>query len=390
METIHLGYNVLESLPRELGDLPLLHSLSLENNHLHSLPVEMGKLWQLERLVIAGNRELSSPPAVILRQGTTGILSYMRRILKGMETLHFDLSGLGLSVVPIDVCREYTQLTELDLGDNKISMLPKAIENLTNMVMLRLDGNPIHKLEPSMGNLTALTELFLDDFKNIKIPPPEINERGLGVTLKYLKRIAGADVTKKLDLSYMGLKEIPQHVLDMHSLSELSLTGNQLRTLPINMSRLVGLNELWLHNNRLESLPESIGFLTHLNKLLLDSNNLTTLPSSLGMLTSLARLSLTNNMLRALPAELGLLSTTLETLAFQNNKSLSSPPPEIQAEGSSAVLDYLRRMLESARKEAGVLDMSGMVRSRVKLGMKMLREWQLTCTHLLNSSRRCP
>jgi hypothetical protein len=53
---------------------------------------------------------------------------------------------------------------------------------------MRLDGGLIQQLTASMGNLTALTELLVDDFKNIKIPPPEINERGLGVTLKYLKR----------------------------------------------------------------------------------------------------------------------------------------------------------------------------------------------------------
>jgi Leucine-rich repeat (LRR) protein len=81
-----------------------------------------------------------------LWQGTAGILSYMRRMLKGIETLNFDLSDLGLSEVPADICREYTQLTELDLGDNKIPTLPKAMENLTNMTRLRLDGNPIQQV----------------------------------------------------------------------------------------------------------------------------------------------------------------------------------------------------------------------------------------------------
>jgi hypothetical protein len=89
-----------------------------------------------------------------------------------------------------------------------------------------------------MGNLTALTELLVDEFKNIKIPPPEINEKGLGMTLKYLKRISSADASKKLDLSYMGLKELPQHVLETHYLSELSLTGNQL-LLPLSVLALL-------------------------------------------------------------------------------------------------------------------------------------------------------
>jgi Leucine-rich repeat (LRR) protein len=107
----------------------------------------MGKLQHLERLVIAGNREISNPPPIILRQGTPGILSYMRRILKGIDTLHFDLSALGLTEMPPDICSEYTQLTELDLGDNKLVALPKAIESLTQMVKLRLDGNPIEALQ---------------------------------------------------------------------------------------------------------------------------------------------------------------------------------------------------------------------------------------------------
>ena len=118
-------------------------------------------------------------------------------------------------------------------------------------------------------------------------------------------------------------------------------------------------------------------------------------------MSALQRLSVTNNMLRTLPPELGMLSTSLATLVLNGNTSLTSPPKEIQEEvcilhpsvplrtpsvfpqcpaasrttqrttkgfpahflanfpslpttqGPTAILDYLRRMLDSSRKEAG-------------------------------------
>jgi hypothetical protein len=109
-----------------------------------------------------------NPPSVVLRQGTQAILSYLRRLLEGAVSGHFDLRGLGLTEVPSDITQEFTLLTSLDLSGNKIAELPPAVQNLTNMVVLALDGNPILDLQPSLGCITSLRELRVDEFQNIR------------------------------------------------------------------------------------------------------------------------------------------------------------------------------------------------------------------------------
>jgi Leucine-rich repeat (LRR) protein len=112
----------------------------------------------------------------VLRQGTPAVIAYMKRMLVGVNTGHFDLSDLGLTEIPIDIVENYTSLTSLDLSKNKISTLPRTVQNLHNLVELNLDGNPIETLQPSLGTLTSIEVLLVDSYLNIQIPPKEVTE----------------------------------------------------------------------------------------------------------------------------------------------------------------------------------------------------------------------
>jgi len=99
----------------------------------------------------------------------------------------------------------------------------------------------------------------------------------------------------------------------------------------------------------LSTLPDWIGQLTALTILYLNDNQLTEIPDSIGQLTALTTLWLNDNQLSTVPDSIGQL-TTLTDLRLNGNRFLASPPIEVQAQGTEAVLAFLRALAESSVK----------------------------------------
>lgn len=127
-----------------------------------------------------------------------------------------------------------------------------------------------------------------------------------------------------LDLSGLGLTEVPESVTQLSKLRRLSLAGNQLTIVPEFIGQLSQLDWLFLEDNQLTALPESIGHLSQLEWLFLEGNLLTTLPESVAQLSQLQVLNLSNNQLTTLPESLRKL-TQLERLYLHENKALGLP-----------------------------------------------------------------
>ncbi|KAL8280573.1 hypothetical protein RQP46_006896 [Phenoliferia psychrophenolica] len=70
--------NKLTSLPPELGLLTHLRDLFLFDNHLNSLPAELGTLHLLDTLGIEGNPLPETMRALLEKEGTTALISYLR------------------------------------------------------------------------------------------------------------------------------------------------------------------------------------------------------------------------------------------------------------------------------------------------------------------------
>src|SRR4051794_11510038 len=81
-----------------------------------------------------------------------------------------------------------------------------------------------------------------------------------------------------LDLSGLGLKQMPPEIGQLTALMRLRLDSNQLTTLPPEIGQLTALTHLYLHSNQLTTLPPEIGQLPALTQLSLSRNQLTTLP----------------------------------------------------------------------------------------------------------------
>jgi Leucine-rich repeat (LRR) protein len=132
----------------------------------------------------------------------------------------------------------------------------------------------------------------------------------------------------KLDLSGLGLTEVPEFHRDLDQLRELKLHHNRLTALPDWLVRLNQLQILWLDNNQLKALPDWLGELHFLLELSITSNNLTALPESIGGLTQLQVLWAYNNALNSLPDSLGKI-TALRQLYLHGNNLLGLPPEVI-------------------------------------------------------------
>jgi GTPase SAR1 family protein len=100
---------------------------------------------------------------------------------------------------------------------------------------------------------------------------------------------------------------------------------------------------LSLQNNQLRELPPEIAKLMQLQRLDLSSTQITQLTAEIAQLIRLQVLRLSNTPLRRLPSELGWL-TNLTGLELYNCSNLLSPPPEIVARGTDAILTFLREL----------------------------------------------
>jgi len=143
-------------------------------------------------------------------------------------------------------------------------------------------------------------------------------------TVSALIEQARAKQATSLDLSAMGLTEVPASVGNLAQLQTLNISGNNLTSLPESIGNLTQLQTLYISYNNLTSLPESISNLTQLQTLYISYNNLTSLPEAIGKLTQLQTLDISRNNLASLPEFIGNL-TQLQTLYISGNNLASLP-----------------------------------------------------------------
>ena len=346
LQGLGLNGNQLTQLPPEVGQLTALQMLDLRENRLTQLPPEVCQLTALQRLNLARNQLTQLPPEV-------GQLTALQRLYLGENQLtqlppevgqltalqEFDLGGNQLTQLPPEV-GQLTALQELDLGENQLTQLPPEVGQLTALQELDLGGNQLTQLPPEVGQLTALQRLGLGG-NQLTQSPPEVGQ---------------LTALQELYLGGNQLTQLPPEVGQLTALQRLGLGRNQLTQLPPEVGQLTALQTLDLGGNQLTQLPPEVCQLTALQELDLGGNQLTQLPPEVGQLTALQRLGLGRNQLTQLLPEVGQL-TTLATLDVGNNPRLLTPPPEIIAHGSQAILTFLRALQKDhfTRYEAKLL-----------------------------------
>lgn len=203
--------------------------------------------------------------------------------------------------------------------------------------VLDLSGLGLAQMPSRVGQLTKLTELNLAHNRLTSLPP-ELGQ------LAHLTR---------LDLSHNQIGSLPAELGQLASLTLLYLSHNPLDTLPADLGQLAHLTRLDLSHNRLATLPPALGQLANLTRLDLSNNRLAALPPALGRLATLTRLYLSNNQIGALPAELGQLAGL--TRLYLSHNRLVSLPAELGQLARLTVLDLSNNNLAALPAELGGL-----------------------------------
>lgn len=104
-----------------------------------------------------------------------------------------------------------------------------------------------------------------------------------------------------LDLSNLGITEIPTQVFGMFRLRSLNLSGNPIDYLPDQICRIPELEYLNLSHTHMKSLPNNLLLLCNLKVLDLSYTMTTTLPVSLGLLPELRVLNISHTAITSIP-----------------------------------------------------------------------------------------
>jgi Leucine-rich repeat (LRR) protein len=305
------GYgNSFKQLPSEIGLLINLEELVADNCKLEHLPSEIGQLTNLKILWLWGN-QLTELPEEIWK------LTNLREFHPENNKLTAISSRIG----------QLVNLTDLNIAQNSLRELPLEIQLLGNLKRLLIYNNQLTQLPREAYQLTQLKELVAWE-NQINNLPPEIAQ------LVNLTRF---------EIQNNQLTTIPSEIAQLTNLTDLNLSNNQLTTLPSEIAQLTNLTDLNLSNNQLTTLPPEIAQLVNLTRLELSSNQLTTLPPEIAQLVNLTQLYLNDNQLTTLPLNIA----QLDDLQIEvNNNPFSALPPEIVEQGGSAILTYLKELLQ--------------------------------------------
>lgn len=332
LEVLNLARNRISGLGDAFGTLKALHTLTLSENLLTALPPSFAELSALTTLNLADNRFSPTLPDVLTR------LTQLERL---------DMTRNRLSNLKSVTLRALVRLRTLQLSRNEIYMFALTGDALPNLVQLELADNALETLPDGLGALRSLRTLIISNNK---------------------------------------LRKLPASICTLSALETLDARGNRLTALPASIGQLGALQRLWLNDNAITELPLSVQSLARLEELQLARNQLRALSHALGQCRALRVLDVQGNAaLEQLPATLSYLRGTLAQLLLDGCMSLRTPPPEVQRQGTEAVLGFLGDLLGETER---VYRVKLMVVGQENVGKtttitQLVRRWTRASPHTL-------
>ncbi|XP_012529913.1 slit homolog 1 protein [Monomorium pharaonis] len=223
--------------PEAYEPLSILRILNLGNNDLHWLHQSL-----FEHLVSLRVLDLAGNPFGVFDYRTSIAISS----LSYLEDL--DISYCQLRELPNSQFHNSKNLKRLNLTGNRLTVLPKSLEEAGTLEYLRLDGNPIRVIDRTNAfpNLTKLRELSLHGMPNLTV----IGNGGLSaLTGLEVLHVQNCEKLRRIDEYAMALKTTEG--MTWPPLKKLYLASNALRYLPMLLvPRWNNLEELRLMNNQ--------------------------------------------------------------------------------------------------------------------------------------------
>ncbi|PRQ18725.1 putative leucine-rich repeat domain, L domain-containing protein [Rosa chinensis] len=272
------------------------------------LPVSLGKLSDVTELDLSENRIMAIPPTI-----------------SGLKALtKLDLHSNQLINLP-DSFGELSNLTDLDLHANRFKSLPASFGNLINLMNLDLSSNSFTRLPDVIGKLISLKTLTAETNDLEELP----------------FTIGSCTSLAELHLNFNQLRALPEAIGKLVNLEILTVHYNRIKGLPTTIGNLSSLKELDVSFNELESIPENLCFAVRLEKLNVSNNfaDLTALPRSIGNLEMLEELDISDDQIRHLPLSFRFLS---KLKVFRADETpLEVPPRHVIQLGPQAVVKYM-------------------------------------------------
>lgn len=241
-------------------------------------------LASLSSRILIGSQDSVAEHRLGSSPGLSGLtLNSTQAAVKPRSILSASLKDRGLDEVPPEVY-ELSDLTALDLSNNKLREFPTGLTRLYQLKRLSLGSNQISSIPDEIERMQELTWL---------------------------------------DFTHTNVSWVSPNIAKLQNLASLGASDCRMTEFPLTFCQIPNLRKLGMFNNMITSLPQQIGLLRGLTKLDLSGNALTKLPKEIGLLTELAWLNLSRNQLVELPEEFGRLTKLKELgLAFNKLKKL--------------------------------------------------------------------
>ncbi len=220
LTSLTLGGLSMKTLPDSIGDLSNLRELSLDYaESLRELPKTIGELKKLEKLGLAYTPALKSLPKSI------GALGKLQELSCGES---------GLEQVPAEVW-SLRGLKSLALPETVVA-LPPGIGRLASLEELLVSAKALASVAKELPALKALRALTIHQADSAKLPD-EIGR---------LPELA------ILHVAFAGLKALPASLAGHPTLEELDVCGNALTDLEALVASLPKLRHLEFSDNPLD------------------------------------------------------------------------------------------------------------------------------------------
>ena len=215
---------------------------------------------------------------------------------------------------------------KLDLSNQNLTEIPRAVFQLKNLKELYLSGNQIVKISDAIAQLQNLKTLYLYNNQILEIPDAITKLQNL----------------TRLYLSKNQIVEIPDAISKLQNLKLLYLSNNQIVKIPDAISELQKLTELDLSHNQIVEIPDAISKLQNLTKLHIYTNQIVKIPDAIIELKNLTELNISKNKIIKILKPIEYLAR-INNFDFSNNP-LAIPPEILHTGKQEKILNYLLQL----------------------------------------------
>ena len=168
------------------------------------------------------------------------------------------------------------------------AIFPRNKYDLLDLEKLNISNMGIKELPKEIGKLSSLEELFMNE-NSIKEFPKELYQLKNLTILSFVKN----------EISF-----ISQEISNIKGLLAFAACNNNITELPMSFYKLNKLKILCLHGTRITMVPDEIGNLSSLKSLTLSNNDIKVLPQSISKLDKLDSLEIENTKITNIPIDL--------------------------------------------------------------------------------------